>query len=249
MCCFSRQVEFVSDTGIFARPGKQGRQLLAYGMKVGAPEDLAMILPIPVAAGTPEDGVSFINLEGYPKLFDDLASGFEMKGEKFSLGVPAGRAAGTLKVETVGNFVASFVPTIGDFARLDARFRLPDAVWKGLGQYAKFGFAVFQLKKGAGQIHPMAFSFPSATPEQLFFPTVHIHDGKVHAKAGFDHALYCQVAKSGLSSLMHWEESWKPASAFVKTDKSRGLVEPERHVFRRGLKGMLANEDMLLRVA
>jgi len=73
--------------------------------------------------------------------------------------------------------------------------------------------------------------------------------GKVHAKAEFDHALYCQVAKSGLCSFMHWEESRKPASAFVKADKSRGLVEPERHVFRRGLKGTLGNEDMLLRVA
>lgn len=249
MCCFSRRVDFVADTGIFARPTRQGRQLLVYGMKVGAPEDLALILPLPVATGTPEDGVNFINLEGYPGLFDDLAAGFRVRGETFSLGASAGRAAGTLKVESVGSFVASFVPTVRDFARLDARFRLSDAIWKPLGQYAKYGFAVFQLKKGAGRIHPMAFSFPSAAPEQLFFPTVHIHDGEVHPKAEFDHTLYCQVGRTGLSSLMHWEESWQPAAKFINPAKARGVIEPDRHVFRRSLKGMLANVDTLLRVA
>jgi hypothetical protein len=135
MCCFSRPVQFVSETSIFARPTRQNRQLLAYGMKVGAAEDLAMILPIPVAAGTREDGVDFINLEKYPNLFADLAHGFEpMTLSAGVFGMKGPSRGGTLKVERVGRFVASFVPTVADFGRLDPRFRLPDAVWKRLGQ-------------------------------------------------------------------------------------------------------------------
>lgn len=250
MCCFSRPVDFVADTGIFARHARQGRQLLVYGMKVGASEALAMILPIPVAAGSAEGAVDFINLEGYPVFFDDLAAGFARRS--FLAGAAKSVQPGdvrTLKVERVGSFVASFVPTVRDFARLDPRFRLSDGVWKRLGQYAKYGFAVFQLRKGAGRIHPMAFSFPAATPERLFFPTVHIHDGEVHPEAEFDHTLYCQVTKAGLGSLLHWEESGRPASGFVNAAKARGVVEPERHVFRRELRGMLANVDTVLRAA
>lgn len=251
MCCFSRPVKFVSNTEIFARPTDKGRQLLVYSMKVGAPEPLAMILPIPVAAGTPENGVEFINLEDYPNLFADFAKGFPMpraEGPMMSFGAAAAPAR-VLKVESVGKFEASFVPTVADFDRLDPRFRLPAGVWKKLGQYSKFGFAVFQLKKGDGQVHPMAFTFPSATPEQLFFPTVHIHDGEVHPKADFDHMLYCQAPKPGLKSLLEWAESDRPAEKFVEIKKARGVVDAERHVFRHALKGNLANVDTVLRVA
>lgn len=209
-----------------------------------------MILPIPVAAGTPEDGVKFINLQKYPNLFADLAKGFvslTLSARSYGEGIPS--AAATLKVEQVGNFEASFVPTMRHFGRLDPRFRLPDAAWKRLGQYGKFGFAVFQLKKGAGQVHPMAFAFPTARPDSLFFPTVHIHDGEVHPKAHFDHSLYCQVAKAGLRSLVSWEESQAPADNFVMTDRTQGLVAPAQHVRRRKLVGNLPNEDTWLRVA
>jgi hypothetical protein len=49
MCCFSRPVEHVSNTSIFARPVAKGRQALVYTIQLNAREDLAMILPIPVA--------------------------------------------------------------------------------------------------------------------------------------------------------------------------------------------------------
>jgi hypothetical protein len=220
-------------------------------MKIGAPEPLAMILPIPVAAGTAENAVEFINLEEYPHLFADLAKGFPVpksEGRVFALGA-APAPQGILKVENVGKFEASFVPTVADFDRLDPRFRLPSSVWKKLGQYSKFGFAVFQLKKGEGKVHPMAFTFPSATPDRIFFPTVHIHDGEVHPKADFDHMLYCQVPKQGLKSLLEWSESDRPAEKFVEIAKARGVVDPERHVFRQALRGKLANVDTVLRVA
>ncbi len=249
MCCFSRRVEFVKDTGIFARRSGQRLQLLIYSMKVGAPEELAMILPIPVAAGTREDEVGFINLEKYPNLFADFSDGFPSG----TLSAPAGATLGTrgapLKVENVGHFVASFVPTVADFARLDPRFRLPDEAWKRLGLYAKFGFAVFQLKKGAGPIHPMAFAFPTARPDYLFFPTVHIHDGEVHPEAEFDHSLYCQPGKAGLRSTVPWDESYGPAGSFINTGKAPGLVIADEHVHRLKLNGTLTNQDTWLRVA
>lgn len=191
MCCFSGPVISVTQTNIFARTLPLRRQGLIYGMSLDTPADVAMILPIPVAAGSGEDSVKFLSFEKYPGVFTDLASLFPQPRAIFSNGTGADLGAGgELKVVRVGAFDASFVPTIKDFSRLDERFRIPDEVWGKLGQYSRFGFAVFKLRKGRAVIHPMAFTFPSAIPEQLFFPTVHIHDGKVHPQAEFDHVLY-----------------------------------------------------------
>ena len=54
MCCFSRAVQKVADTSIFARPSKDNRQFLVYSMVFQAKEDLAMILPLPTPKGSPE---------------------------------------------------------------------------------------------------------------------------------------------------------------------------------------------------
>src|SRR5208282_3784680 len=98
------------------------------------------------------------------------------------------------------------VPTMDDWDRLDERFRLPTGVFDGVPQYRDYGFAVFKLKAtrpkswlaflgldfSSQAIHPMAFEFPRADPDRLFFPTVHVHDGKFHPTAYFDHTLYFQ---------------------------------------------------------
>src|SRR5262249_38902619 len=134
----------------------------------------------------------------------------------------------------VGSFVASFVPGVKDFSRLDEAFRLPAGVWDKLPQYKDFGFAVFQLKKGAQKVHPMAFEFPRANPRQLFFPTVHIHDGTVKDRAGFDHALYCQASAG--EDMMSWQESPQPAELFMKKIASaQGIVDPKGHCYRKGM--------------
>src|SRR5262245_50065328 len=197
MCCFSQNVDVVADTNIFARGSADGRQFLVYSMRFAAVQDLAMILPIPTPPNSPENAVRFINLEKYPDLFDDLRAGFPVPRSKNGAKSDKDDAPPKkLAVVEVGSFVASFVPTVKDFARLDAQFRLPDGVWDKLPQYKEFGFAVFKLKKpekGTQKVHPMAFEFPRALKDVLLFPTVHIHDGTVPAKAGFDHALFCQV--------------------------------------------------------
>ncbi|MGH9902934.1 MAG: hypothetical protein ACRD68_14095, partial [Pyrinomonadaceae bacterium] len=130
MCCFSQAVEVVSNTNIFAR-AVDGRQFLVYGMSYAAASDLAMVLPLPVPPNSPEDAVRFINLERYPDFFADMRRGFpEPVAAAQGLARSYFTAAPKLKVHDVGSFEASFVPRAEDFDRLDARFRIPRAVWE-----------------------------------------------------------------------------------------------------------------------
>ena len=249
MCCFSKPVKSVNDTKIFARSDVGGSQFLVYSMTLDANQDLAMVLPLPVKEGTGEKGVRFITLKKYPKFFEDLDKTFlpPPRTTSISESVPSTNSvARTLEVVNVGNFEASFVPTIADFTRLDERFRMPAGVWEKLPGYRKFGFAVFKLKKGVGTIHPMAFSFPRNNASALFFPTVHIHDGEVHATAHFYHTLYCQAVPHEELALGGWTESHDPAGKYVKVDHAEGLIDAGRHSYRIGLWGDLPNKDTLL---
>jgi hypothetical protein len=246
MCCFSKPVDVVADTNIFARAAKNGRQFLVYSMRFKSSEDLAMILPIPTPKSSAEDAVKFINLEKYENFFADMRKGFPEPPAKKddSRGPALGGTKSPLVVVEVGKYEASFVPTLKDFARLDARFRLPDSAWEKLPQYSDFGFAVFKLKKpekGEQKVHPMAFEFPRAFKDILFFPTVHIHDGSVPAKAKFDHSLFCQVEAE--APLM-WEESPGQAESFMKVKESLGIVDGAAHVYRKLMKGSFDNKDV-----
>jgi len=253
MCCFSQPVRSVSSTNIYARAGDNGRQFLVYSMSLEARDDLAMILPLPVKTPAGEKDVQFIDLKDYPEFFDDLRSGFPIKppsesADRMTLGaIPASRPP--LEVVQVGDFEASFVPTVKDFSRLDERFRLPDNAWKDLPAYSDYGFAVFKLKSGAQRIHPMAFSFPNRDT-RVFFPTVHIHDGKVHSRAKFDHTLYCQsYGEQHLALGSKWEESTSHARRFMKLDKGKAILEPDQHCYRRELRGSLRNVDTFVSLA
>lgn len=88
----------------------------------------------------------------------------------------------------------------------------------------------------------MAFTFPTARPRDIFFPTLHIHDGKIHEKEEFDHTLYCQASGQDLA---RWRESPRPAVAFAKCGLTQGLILPEQHVYRQQLKGRLDNADIV----
>jgi hypothetical protein len=250
MCCFSGRVERVSGTRIFARAAADGAQYLVYELTLSARDPVAMILPLPVPPGSPEHAVRFIDLSGYRDFFTDLERGFP---EPVGLGGPLLRAAApqflaqSLRVVEVGDFEASFVPTVADFARLDARFRLPDTAWDALPGYRDYGFAVFKLKPGARAIHPMAFAFPRRDRSRLFFPTVHVHDGAVHEGAHFDHSIYCQLdaAAEGGFTRPTWRLSDGAAQAFMRRVAAEpGLVDLERRAFRCQLHGMYRNEDV-----
>jgi hypothetical protein len=241
-------VESVSSTQIFARPARDGRQFVVYHMHYKAAEPLAMVLPIPTPSGAADDAVKFIDLEKYDNFFADLRKGFPVPRAKSALGAAPGAAPpppnAVLPVVEVGSFEASFVPKVADFTRLDARFRLADGVWDKLPAYKNFGFAVFKLKEGSPKLHPMAFHYPRASARTIFFPTVHIHDGAVHANADFDHTLYLQP--SGSRAPRNWEESPQPAGMFMNVEKAKGLIAADEHVYRLRITGRQKNQDTLV---
>ncbi|NRA39651.1 MAG: hypothetical protein HRU15_16030 [Planctomycetes bacterium] len=197
----------VSKTNIFARHSRPGYQYLVYNMSISSPSNAAMILPLPVAQGSGEDALRFLNLNDYKEFFDDISLvctpeyyvetevTFESCGGDDDLDM-----MDTLVVHSVGDFEASYVPSLKDFDRVDERFRLPDEIWQQLSQYHDYGFAVFQLKltlstddgESENAVQAMAFEFPTRDAKRLFFPTVHVHDGEYHDTAGFYHTFYCQ---------------------------------------------------------
>lgn len=269
MCLFSGPVRHVSGTRIYAGPrdnGASAHQRIAYQMTVDVPSSLAMVLPIPTPPSPAEDAVTFVDVSSCPSFFDDVDALFPME-QPLSLGGPPGRGGfgppQTLVVHDVGEFEASFVPTLRDFARLDARFRMADDVWSQLPQYADWSFCVFKLKpetsdgpKGfwkwfssevASQPrkrHPMAFDFPRRNPKQIFFPTVHVHDGVAHATAHFDHTLYAQLDDPALPDADGWEAA--PRSTDSLVPRAKGFVRPERPMFRRRIEGTHPNRDITI---
>lgn len=265
MCCFSKPIEHVERTRILARGLANGGQRLAYQMRLGASQDLAMILPIPTPPSSVEDAVQFIDLSDYGSFFDDLERAFPQfvrplarSGAGGSFPLPAVQ---TLVVHKVGDFEASFVPTLADMDRLDPRFRLPEGVWEQLPGYADFGFVVFKLRPGTSSLvqrvaraigfrrtglkdfHPMAFEFPRRDPGRLFLPTVHIHDGVVHPEAQFSHQLYVQPAR-GLGDSDHaWIPASRPVGETVDVERARGLIDAVAPAWTCSLHGAFPNVD------
>jgi hypothetical protein len=262
MCCFSGRVERVENTRIFARRVDDRTQALAYAMSVSATEDLAMVLPLPTDPAAGEDAVRFVDLSAAPELFHALAALYPTRAK--GLAPQALRASRqTLAVQNVGAFEASFVPTAEDFDRLDARFRLAPAILQALVARERFGFAVFQLRgltptpapslpwwrqvfaperappHRAKDVHPMALTFRTRTPETLFLPTVHVHDGTLPETASFDHTLFVQGSA---------DETWYPSAAPPSDDlvrRAQGVLAGGERVWRLDLKGERPNRDVL----
>lgn len=241
MCCFVGKVE-VYDTNLFARLTGRGTQFLVYQMRYQAAQPTAMILPLPVALPAREEGVRWTDLKGYPEFFTHLAARFPER-QPVSFGCSKAETAAVtqaaLSVHEVGDFVASFVPTLSDFDRLDPRFTLPKSVWEQFPQCRDFGFAVFQLAKLGGTPHPIAFEFPTRWPDKLFYPTIHIHDGQVHPEEHFDHALYSQ----GMGA--HGRRSEGRTSEGVLLAGTQGIVLDEP-LWRMELRGNYENKDIIL---
>lgn len=265
MCIFSQPVESVTNTKIFARLAGDGWQHLVYQMNFRSQARNAIILPLPVTQPASEsDGLTFVSLKNYEDFFADLERGFPiaLPKSRVSRGLhPDALPDSVLEVQDVGDFVASFVPSLKDFSRLDPQFRIPQESWDQIPRYADYGFAVFQLKSHIGRPHPMAFRFQSrmATGEQdIFFPTVHIHDGEVHDREGFDHTLYLQAPQFDAAcgnyqkrgyhvtdQATGYVRSVQTARNFCDTDKTQGIVSPDLLVHRLKKKGHFRNDDIV----
>lgn len=263
MCCFSGEVREVAGTKIFAGAKADGRQWLVYELSAALTGDVAMVLPLPVPVGGPDDAVRFVSFEHLPSFFAELDTVFPQLLE-LSRQAPPEQAAALAVVE-VGAFVASYVPARPDFARLDPRFRLPDAFFTALPRFSDFGFAVFQLKapplaKGllerlglrrpaapAQHFHPMVIDFPRRDPSKLFFPTVHLHDGTVRPTAHFDHVLYAQ--RGDLQAGDGWQLALPaPDDAYFAqlVAKARGVLQPSGTIGKREIHGEQPNADVYL---
>jgi hypothetical protein len=268
MCCFSRAVPLVASTKIFARPLGGTRQALAYAMDFAAAEDLALVLPIPTPIGAGDDAVEFVDLSACPDFFARLERAFPLlvaRSTALAFAPQSRRQpAPPLVVHEVGDFQASFVPSVADFARLDARFRLPVKVWDTLPLHRTYGFVVAKLRatgtgffaKLAGgtpkrhTLHPLAFTFPRRDPSRVFFPTVHVHDGEAHAEATFDHALYVQapvVPPAGSDATIRaieWEHATGSAASVMDSTLGAGLLAAHEPMARAFVHGERANEDL-----
>lgn len=259
MCCFagSARVE-VHRTSIFARFTKPGTQALVYKMQYASTEPTAMILPLPVALPSREDSVRFRSLKEYPTFFEDLARGFPSmpREDSFSRGERSAAVAAQpdLVVHDVGDFIASFVPSQADFGRVDKRFVIAPDVWAKIPEYRDYGFAVVQLKELSGGPHPIAFEFDTRTPSTLYYPTVHIHDGTVHAKDDFDHVLYAQDVSldrragdyegpSEIDSHTSFVRSKDKVATFADASLSLGMLSGDLLVHKKTLSGLLPNRD------
>jgi hypothetical protein len=114
--------------------------------------------------------------------------------------------------------------------------------------YADYGFAVFQLRKGEAEVHPMALRFITRSPDRLFFPTLHVHHGDAPAEAAFDHTLYLQ-APAGVTAKDDWQRAIYPVTEVVslgnilRRDPTHGLVQRTWPLFRREVSGMRLNTD------
>jgi hypothetical protein len=240
MCCIMPRVGRVSNTNLFARMNGNGSQFLVYQMTFEAKEPVAMILPIPVALPTRERAVRFIDLKDYPDFFAALNEGFPPPHSIGCAKLADKSGSAPLPVEAVGDFIASFVPSPKDFQRVDKRFKLPKKTFEALPEYKDYGFVVFQFKKLGGTPHPMAFEFPTRLKNQLFYPTLHIHDGQIHTKEEFDHTLYLQDGGA------HGDESDQAAGKLVDLTKTKGIVRSESSVRRIKMAGVLPNTDVFL---
>lgn len=264
---FSGRVPAVSGTRIYAGPRDEAAsayQRIAYQMTAAVPDSLAMVLPIPTPPNPAEDAVTFVDMSSCAWFFTQLDTLFPAE-QTTVMGAPLARGGfgppQNLVVHDVGDFEASFVPSLSDFARLDERFRLPDEVWSKLPQYADWSFCVFKLKPQPGQKkglfsffssdppppprkhHPMAFDFPRRNPHEIFFPTVHVHDGEVHDTADFDHSLYVQL-DGPAEGLKGWESQGRDTPRLL--DAALKFVRPERRMFRKHVKGSHPNRDIVV---
>lgn len=202
MCIITKIVEEVNSTQIFTCFSEdQSKQFLVYSNQVNTNEENnLMILPVP----NPES-VEFINLQKYTKFFDDCQKNFKYVRHRATDSLLyASRSLSAsiedrppLVIHKVGSYVASIVPSVADFDRLDPLvfdldFNLQDILKSTYT--SEFGFIACKLRKGAHTYHPFAYIHKSHSGGLLFIPTLHYHAHQYgmnkHIDADWDHIIY-----------------------------------------------------------
>ena len=246
MCIFSGKIEEVSSTSIFCSDLGNNKRCTIYQMNVNTKRDVAMVLPVPT-----QKEIEFVDFSDYDNFFEDLDRLFPKPVTRSSSrSVMKGGGLEPLAVHSVGSFVASFVPSLDDFDRLDKRFKIGEDLWDELPNYEAFGFAVFKLKPGNQKVHPMAYKYVTNAPMMIYFPTSHVHDGRVPLVDRFDHNLYFQLGfRFGNCEKWRTGKSKDGAGAvqeFVDINKCQGLVRVNREIQKRSIHESHRNGDFYL---
>lgn len=255
MCMFSQPIVHVGSTRILVTALSDSVHATVYRMSYEASAAVAMILPVPVLKGTGDDAITFVDLSDCRDFFPQLDLCFPLSRGRGSGGYGGGGDSiprSVLAVHEVGDYVASYVPSISEFNRLDPRFRLPPAAWETLPDYRDFGFAVFQLQPGGEprDVHPIAYRYPAERPGELFFPTVHLHDGgPAHPRADFDHILYSQPFRE---HSIDDEDFWRFGAILPRevmdVGRTKGLIAGDRRIGRLVLEGEYPNGDLVTKM-
>jgi hypothetical protein len=195
MCIILSTVDKVANTKIYVSPDKENkRQLTVYSNEVATKEENAMILPVP----NPET-IELLDLSNYPKFFEDCEACFTrvptLSLRSFQ---PMNAYASLLPVFQVGSYLASIVPSLYDFSRVNRDvFDYGDDLIRVLEKNYKegFGFILCVLKKGSHTYHPFAYTHDIQTPNRLFIPTRHYHPGESNSTADWDHIIYSPITE------------------------------------------------------
>jgi hypothetical protein len=102
-------------------------------------------------------------------------------------------------------------------------------------------FIVYSMSVDAPADLAMILPLPVKTPageKDAHF--IDLHD----INAAFDHALYCQEhPDEHLKLWSEWQESRGHPRRFVFVEKTKGIVAPDQHCYKRELRGNLPNKD------
>ena len=222
MCIISLTVEQVNATKIFSCfTEDETRQFVIYSNQVTTNhENNMMILPVPNP-----NSVDLINLSQYPDFFEDCQKNFHRYNPP-QLYATRSLAASLdhyerppLPVFNVGSYIASIVPSVLDFDRLNPRhFPVPVDLHNVLRhQYDnEFGFICCRLKRGNHSYHPFAYSHSKHSGGLMFLPTFHYHphgsSSVRHFDADWDHVIY--TVGTDLDSTRQDNYRFQPSNEF-----------------------------------
>lgn len=211
MCVISRPVKTVTATNILVArlSPESNRQLTIYENSVyNAKPKNAMIIAVPDPST-----VEFHDLSKSSKFFQELDKYFESMEERDEYmsmtlnSMPRGksRSAPLIKVERVGDYNVSLVPSLQDLTRVDPSYFILSSGAKELLQNypPDWGFIVFGLSDDISSLKkysPFAFSHTILSDNRLYIPTMHYHDEEA---SNSDFVVSSKPKGQGLPSWKH----------------------------------------------
>ncbi len=198
MCIFRSSVVNVAKTNIFvAACDDSTRQITVYQNVVKSTKENAMILPVPLTGSA--DDIELLDLKAEKDFFKDMYNLFPLEESEAEDDRPKAKAKGKgkamLPVYKVGDYDVTIVPDTDSFNQVDDdAFTLNKRIVGMLMYLYPENFAFLVCKFGGDSkekhMHPLGYIHDRVDGANLFVPTVHIHDGEMHAEEHFDHRIY-----------------------------------------------------------